>query len=177
MKKAPLLNHYQTWLDDFTRINLWHGLCQQKIEHWHKLTITSGQQEDGSTSIIVIPQRLLQVIRTEQVVDYNIIPQLIKHIDYPLLPGVLFSECCRLGKRKLAEQLKMLFRLHTQPEMRHALILLCWCDFTTGSDLDEWYSLHLSNADELKQWISARQKTYRGLAALTKDYIDATRPL
>jgi hypothetical protein len=104
-------------------------------------------------------------------------PQLIKHIDYPLLPGVLFSECCRLGKRKLAEQLKMLFRLHTQPEMRHALILLCWCDFTTGSDLDEWYSLHLSNADELKQWISARQKTYRELAALTKDYIDATRPL
>ncbi|MEI7125677.1 secretoglobin family protein [Pectobacterium versatile] len=166
MKKAPLLNHYQTWLDDFTRINLWHGLCQQKIEHWHKLTITSGQQEDGSTSIIVIPQCLLQVIRTEQVVDCNIIPQLIKH-----------SECCRLGKRKLAEQLKMLFRLHTQPEMRHALILLCWCDLTTGSDLDEWYSLHLSNADELKQWVSARQKAYRGLAMLTKDYIDATRPL
>ncbi|MBT9186123.1 secretoglobin family protein [Pectobacterium carotovorum subsp. carotovorum] len=177
MKKTPLLNHYQTWLDDFTRLNLCHGLFQQSITLWHKLTIASCQQEDGSISVIVIPQCLLQVIRTEQVVDCNIIPQLIKHIDYPLLPGVLFSECCRLGKRKLAEQLKMLFRLHTQVGMRHALILLCWCELTTGSDLDEWYSLHLPNADELKQWISARQKAYRGLATLTKDYIDATRPL
>ncbi|MDE8756767.1 secretoglobin family protein [Pectobacterium polaris] len=177
MKKAPLLNHYQTWLDDFTRINLWHGLCQQKIEQWHKLTIASGQQEDGSTSIIVIPQYLLQVIRTEQVVDCNITHKLIKHIDYPLLPGVLFSECCRLGKRRLAEQLKMLFRLHTQPGIRDALILLCWCELATGSELEEWYSLHLLDANELKQWILARQKAYRGLAALTKDYIDATRPL
>ncbi|EPD2609613.1 hypothetical protein ACR82Q_001268 [Yersinia enterocolitica] len=42
MKNIPLLNHYQAWLNDFTRINLFHGLCQQEIEHWHKLAITSG---------------------------------------------------------------------------------------------------------------------------------------
>ncbi|CQH22631.1 TPA: hypothetical protein ACPZMC_002838 [Yersinia enterocolitica] len=41
MKNIPLLNHYQAWLNDFTRINLFHGLCQQEIEHWHKLAITS----------------------------------------------------------------------------------------------------------------------------------------
>ncbi|WP_350316331.1 secretoglobin family protein [Pectobacterium aroidearum] len=177
MKKAPLLNHYQTWLDDFTRINLCHGLFQQAITQWHKLAVTSCQHEEGNTSVIVIPLCLLRIIRTHPIADCNITHQLIKHIDYPLLPGVLFSECCRLGKRRLAEQLKMLFRLHTQPEVRHALILLCWCELATGSDLEEWYSLHLLDVDELKQWILARQKVYRGLAVLTKDYIDATRPL
>lgn len=55
----------------------------------------------------------------------------------------------------------MLFRLHTQPEMRHALILLCWCDLITGSDLDEWYSLHLPDADELKVDISTTRKLPR----------------
>lgn len=41
MIHSILLNHYQTWLDDFTRVSLSHGLCQQHITQWHRLAITS----------------------------------------------------------------------------------------------------------------------------------------
>lgn len=49
---SPILNHYQTWLDDFTRISLWHGLCQQELTQWHRPCLTP----EGT--VIVIPQCL-----------------------------------------------------------------------------------------------------------------------
>lgn len=177
MKNIPLLNHYQAWLNDFTRINLFHGLCQQEIEHWHKLAITSCRSSGGMTSAIVVPQCLLQVTQTSQEEECTVIPRLNKRTDYSLLPGVLLSECYRLGKSRLAEQLQMLFRLHTQPGFRQTLTLLCWCELVAGRDLDEWYSLHLPLPDTLKQWMSEKQKSYRGLKTLTENYIRATRPM
>ncbi|MFV8907314.1 hypothetical protein ABQ333_18940 [Serratia fonticola] len=56
---SPLLNHYQAWLDDFTRISLWHGLCQQEFTQWHKLVMTSCHVSEGT--VIVIPQCLLRI--------------------------------------------------------------------------------------------------------------------
>lgn len=174
MKNIPLLNHYQAWLNDFTRINLCHGLCQQEIEHWHKLAVTSCRSPGG---VIVVPQYLLQVTQTSHEEECAVIPRLNKQTDYSLLPGVLLSECYRLGKSRLAEQLQMLFRLHTQPGSRQALTLLCWCELVSGRDLDEWYTLHLPLPDTLKQWMSEKQESYRGLKTLTEDYIRATRPM
>lgn len=177
MKNIPLLNHYQTWLNDFTRINLFHGLCQQEIEHWHKLAITSRHLSDDSVSVIVVPQCLLQVTQTSLEKTCAVIPRLNKHTDYSLLPGVLLSECYRLGKNKLAEQLQMLFRLHTQPGFRQTLTLLCWCDLVADCDWDEWYTLHLLLPDEQKKWVLEKQNSYQGLNALTENYIRATRPM
>lgn len=66
MNNSPLLNHYQAWLDDFTRVSLFHGLCQQHIIQWHRLAITASLMPDGSVTECVIPQCLLPVTRTDQ---------------------------------------------------------------------------------------------------------------
>ena len=177
MNNSPLLNHYQTWLDDFTRLNMFHGLCQQQITQWHQLAITSCITTGGHSVEIVIPECLLSIIRTRGLKSCAAIPRLTKQTDYSLLPGVLLSECYRLGKGRLAEQLKMLFRLNAQPGMRQTLTLLCWCELTTGEDMEEWYELHLSLPDTLKHWLATKQRAYRGLKAVTDDYIRATQPV
>ncbi|WP_261642251.1 hypothetical protein [Erwinia mallotivora] len=104
MIHSILLNHYQTWLDDFTRISLSHGLCQQHIAQWHRLAITTSPTLDDSVIEIVIPQCLLPIIRTTRLEPCTVDPGLTKHTDYTLLPGVLLSECYRLGKSRLADQ-------------------------------------------------------------------------
>lgn len=177
MNISPLLNQYQVWLDDFTRMSLFHGLCQQQLMQWHRLVITPLKVPKGVTTGIVIPKSLLQITRTgclESCIDS---PKLTKHIDYSLLPGVLISECYRLEKSRLAEQLQMLFRLHLQPGVRQVLTLLCWCELITGKDMGEWYELHLLLPESLQQWSTKKQKSYRGLKALSDEYILATRPL
>ncbi|CVF46325.1 secretoglobin family protein [Serratia sp. CY32780] len=177
MIHSILLNHYQTWLDDFTHISLSHGLCQQHITQWHRLAITTSPTLDGSVIEIVIPQRLLPITRTVRLESCTVDPGLTKNTDYTLLPGVLLSECYRLGKSRLADQLQMLLRLHVQPGMRQTLTLLCWCELATGKDMREWYALHLQLPEMLRQWLTIKQRAYRGLKTLTEDYIRATRPL
>lgn len=114
MNNSPLLNHYQAWLDDFTRVSLFHGLCQQHISQWHRLAITACPMPGSSVTEVVIPQCLLPVTRTGRLGSCTSAPGLTKHTDYALLPGVLLSECYRLGKSRLANQLQMLFRLNVQ---------------------------------------------------------------
>ena len=177
MNNSPLLNHYQVWLDDFTRVSLLHGSCQQHITQWHRLAITACPMPESSETEVVIPHCLLPVTRTDQLESCSAAPGLTKHTDYSLLPGVLLSECYRLGKSRLADQLQMLFRLHVQPGIRQTLTLLCWCELVTGKDMKEWYELHLSLPDTLKQWLAIKQRTYRGHKALTDDYILVTRPV
>ena len=177
MNNSPLLNHYQAWLDDFTRVSLFHGLCQQHISQWHRLAITACPMPGSSVTEVVIPQCLLPVTRTGRLGSCTSAPGLTKHTDYALLPGVLLSECYRLGKSRLANQLQMLFRLNVQPGMRQALTLLCWCALATGKDMEEWYALHLPQPDTLTQWLAVKQRAYRGLKTLTDGYIRATQPM
>lgn len=171
---SPLLHHYQAWLDDFTRINLWHGLCQQELMQWHRLTMTPCNLPEGH--IIVIPRCLLQITHSPGVEECTVVPRITKQTDWPLLSGVLLSECYRLEKGMLAEQLQMLFRLHS-PGIRQALTLLCWCELVRGLDMSEWTTLHLLHPDALEQWLAAKQKAYQGLTTLTEGYHRAARPL
>ncbi|AUQ41077.1 secretoglobin family protein [Yersinia ruckeri] len=170
---SPLLHHYQTWLDDFTRISLWHGLCQQELTQWHRLALTSCHIPEGS--VIVIPQCLLQITHSPGVEACAIVTKITKQTDWPLLAGVLLSECYRLKQGTLAEQLQMLFRLYS-PAIRQALTLLCWCELVMGLDMSEWYTLHLLHPDTVAQWLAAKQKAYEGLTTLIEGYSRATRP-
>ncbi|OVZ79001.1 secretoglobin family protein [Yersinia kristensenii] len=170
---SPILNHYQTWLDDFTRISLWHGLCQQALTQWHRLAMTSCLTPEGT--VIVIPQCLLQITHSPGIDACAIVTKITKQTDWPLLSGVLLSECYRLEKRTLAEQLQMLFRSHS-PAIRQALTLLCWCELVTGPDMSEWYTLHLRLPDALNQWLAAKQKAYRGLTTMIEGYNRAAQP-
>lgn len=61
MNNSPLLNHYQAWLDDFTRVSLFHGLCQKHISQWHRLAITACPMPGSSVTEVVIPQCLLRL--------------------------------------------------------------------------------------------------------------------
>ncbi|WP_337261398.1 MULTISPECIES: secretoglobin family protein [unclassified Serratia (in: enterobacteria)] len=169
---SPLLQHYQAWLGDFTRVSLWHGLCQQELKQWHRLALTSCPEG----SVIVIPQCLLQITHSPGVEACAIAPKITKQTDWSLLPGVLLSECYRLERGTLAEQLQMLFRLHS-PAIRQALTLLCWCELVVGLEMSEWTTLHLLSPDALAQWLAVKQKAYRGLTTLTERYGRAARPL
>lgn len=169
---SPLLHQYQTWLDDFTRVSLCHGLCQQELAHWHRLALTSCPEG----SVIVIPQCLLQITHSPGVDACAIVPKITKQTDWPLLSGVLLSECYRLERGILAEQLQMLFRLHSLA-IRHALTLLCWCELVMGLEMSEWMTLHLLPPEALNQWLAAKQKSYGGLTTLTEGYHHAARPL
>ncbi|AJK17464.1 MULTISPECIES: hypothetical protein [Yersinia pseudotuberculosis complex] len=115
---SPLLRHYQTWLDDFTRISLWHGLCQQELTQWHRLAMTSRLTPEGT--VIVIPQCLLQITHSPDVDACTVVPKITKQTEWPRLSGVLLSECYHLEKGTLAEQLQRVFRLHS-PTIRQAL--------------------------------------------------------
>ncbi|HEN3334198.1 TPA: secretoglobin family protein [Yersinia enterocolitica] len=150
---SPILNHYQTWLDDFTRISLWHGLCQQELTQWHRLAMTSCLTPEGT--VIVIPQCLLQITYSPGVDACAVVPKITKQTDWPLLSGVLLNECYRLEKGTLAEQLQMMFRLHA-PTIQQALTLLFWCELVIGSVMSERYTLHLRLPDTLSQWLAAK---------------------
>ncbi|MGM7970781.1 hypothetical protein ACS77P_07995 [Yersinia enterocolitica] len=91
---SPILNHYQTWLDGFTRISLWHGLCQQELTQWRRLAMTSCFTPEGT--VIVIPQCLLQITHSSGVDACSVAPKITKQTDWPLLSGVLLNECYRL---------------------------------------------------------------------------------
>ncbi|MEY8710521.1 secretoglobin family protein [Mangrovibacter phragmitis] len=175
MITPPLLNHYQAWLDDFTRINLAHGLCQPEIKHWHKLTMTTCRPLNGLASSLVIPHFLLSVTQTPVTDNPTGQTQITKYADYPLLPGILLSECARQGLLSLTKQLKSAFWLNTAFGMRESLTLLCWCELAKDSDASEW-CIPCLQPEELQQWICDSQEKHPGLSRLTGAYLHAIKP-
>ncbi|APG17007.1 hypothetical protein A3780_05315 [Kosakonia radicincitans] len=175
MKNNQLLNHYQDWLDDFTRINFAHDLCQPEIKRWHRLAMTTCRPHNGLSSSLVFPPFLLSVTLTPVADNQPQQAQIIKYADYPLLPGVLLSECTRLGLLSLVKQLKSAFWLNTAPAMRESLTLLCWCELTKNSDASEW-CIPCLQPEGLQQWISDSQEKHPGLSRLTGAYLHAIKP-
>ncbi len=175
MKNKSLLNHYQAWLDDFTWANIAHGLCQPEIKRWHKLAMTRCRSLNGLPSSLVIPHFLLSVTQTPVTDNPPELAQIIKCTDSPLLPGVLLSECARLGLISLAKQLKSAFWLNTAPGIRESLTLLCWCELAKNSDASEW-CIPCLQPEELPQWICDSQEKHPGLSRLTGAYLHAIKP-
>ena len=177
MNSTIFTAHCQAWLDDLTRLQVTHGLCQPEIKKWHRLTVTSCSLPNGLTGLLIIPQFLLTVTQAACVEEESVAGRIIKRAEGPALAGMLRSECYRLGLSALAEQLSLLFRQYPQPGIRESLMLLCWCELVKGIEPEAWYALHLLLPATLKKWINTRQKEFNGLSALTEDYICATRPL
>jgi hypothetical protein len=175
MITTPLLNHYQAWLDDFTRANLTHGLCQPEIKHWHTLAMTTCRPLNGLASSLVIPHFLLSVTQTPVTDTQPQQAQITKCTDYPLLPGVLLSECFRLGLFRLAEQLRTIFWLNTAPGMRESLTLLCWCELAKNSAASGW-CIPCLQPEGLQHWITDSQEKHPGLGEFTDAYLRALKP-
>lgn len=175
MKNKSLLNHYQAWLDDFTWANIAHGLCQPEIKRWHKLTMTTCRPLNGLASSLVIPHFLISATQTLVTDNPTEQTQITKDADYPLLPGVLLSECTRLGLLNLAKQLRSAFWLNTAPGMRESLTLLCWCELAKNSAASGW-CIPCLQSEGLQQWISDSQEKHPGLGEFTDAYLRALKP-
>lgn len=58
---TPLVEVYQRWLNDHTRLAVRYGISTRKTHHWHTLTTTGITLADGRRVAIVVPSCLLPV--------------------------------------------------------------------------------------------------------------------
>ncbi|EAA3086272.1 malate transporter [Salmonella enterica] len=166
-----LLNHYQACLDDYTRPAVLHGQCQQGINHWHKLAMVPCKLPGGDLAELVIPERLQRVLTIPTTAPITTVQVINKDMMYLLLPGVLISECERLGMRRLSNKLVSLFQQFNSPGVKECLTLLCWSELATSINHDEWNELHRLQAEALMRWIDEKLQTLWELQPQIEDYV------
>lgn len=88
-----------------------------------------------------------------------------------MLPGVLLSECERLGMRRLSNKLQSLFQQFRGPGIKERLTLLCWSELATGIDHNEWKELHRLSTESLISWTDQKLQTLWGLQPQIEDYV------
>ncbi|EDS5482495.1 hypothetical protein PY829_003840 [Salmonella enterica] len=94
---TPLVEVYQHWLNDQTRLAVHYGISTRKTHHWHTLTTTGITLADGQRVVIVVPACLLSALsavnNAGSHVDVPVLVDMNSLRSYPLLPGILLSEC------------------------------------------------------------------------------------
>lgn len=115
-----LLRYYQTWLMDFSKLTVRHGICHPNICIYHNLTVGRLYFPGKEPVIAIVPQRLQKIIygkSTEASLfslddDVNISLCVHEHLlaHHPMLAGILLSECVRLKQRPLVRKLVSLFQ-------------------------------------------------------------------
>ncbi|EAO2686679.1 malate transporter [Salmonella enterica] len=166
-----LLNHYQACLDDYTRPAVLHGQCQQGINRWHKLAMVPCKLPGGDLAELVIPERLQHVLNIPTTAPITAAQGINKSLMPLLLPGVLISECERLGMRSLSNKLQSLFQQFRVAGIRERLTLLCWSELATSINHDEWNELHRLQAEALMRWIDEKLHPFWGLQSEIEDYV------
>ncbi|EDU6485777.1 malate transporter [Salmonella enterica subsp. enterica serovar Gaminara] len=166
-----LLNHYQTCLDDYTRPAVLHGQCQQGINRWHKLAMVPCKLPGGDLAELVIPERLQRVLTIPTTAPITTVQVINKDMMYLLQPGVLISECERLGMRRLSNKLQSLFQQFKGPGIRERLTLLCWAELATDIDHNEWKELHRLSSESLIAWTDQKLQTFWALQSQIEDYV------
>lgn len=74
---------------------------------------------------LLIPERLQRVLNIPTTAPITVAQDINKNLMPLLLPGVLLSECERLGMRRLSNKLQSLFQQFRGPRFRERLMLLC----------------------------------------------------
>ncbi|EOI5999107.1 hypothetical protein [Salmonella enterica] len=166
-----LLNQYQVCLNDFTRPVIIHGQCQPEIIRWHKLAMVPCTLPGGELAELVIPERLLRILNISTIASMTAAQDINTGLMSLLLPGVLLSECERLGMRRLSNKLQSLFQQFRGPGIRERLTLLCWAELATDIDHNEWKELHRLQAETLMRWIDEKLQAFRGLQSQIEDYV------
>ncbi|EHX6162025.1 malate transporter [Salmonella enterica subsp. enterica serovar Canada] len=166
-----LLNHYQTCLDDYTHPAVLHGQCQPEIIRWHTLAIVPCTLPGGDLAELVIPKRLLRILNIPTTAPMTAAQDINTGLMSLLLPGVLLSECERLGMRRLSNKLQSLFQQFRGPGIRERLTLLCWAELATDIDHNEWKELHRLSTESLIAWTDQKLQTLWGLQPQIEDYV------
>ncbi|EDS7008701.1 hypothetical protein I4R72_002929 [Salmonella enterica] len=172
---TPLVEVYQRWLNDHTRLAVRYGISTRKTHQWHTLTTTGITLADGRRVAMVVPSCLLSVSpgvrasRNEGTV--SVLADISSLRAYPQLPGILLSECIRLRLDGLHDGLEQVFSRLKEPGLRESLTLLCWYELVNGLQNSDWLCLPGLSGQEMKAWVETRLSQYPLLYRVVDEYV------
>ncbi|EEM9677250.1 hypothetical protein Q6X62_005032 [Salmonella enterica] len=172
---TPLVEVYQRWLNDQTRLAVRYGISTRKTHRWHTLTTTGIMLADGRRVAMVVPACLLSVspgVRepgNEGVV--SVLADITSLRSYPQLPGILLSECIRLRLDGLHDCLERVFSRLREPGLRESLTLLCWYELVNGLQNSDWLCLPGLSEQKVKTWVVTRLSQYSSLYGVVDEYV------
>ncbi|EAA6844227.1 hypothetical protein LA535_004631 [Salmonella enterica] len=172
---TPLVEVYQRWLNDQTRLAVRYGISTRKTHTWHILTTTGMTLADGRQVTMVVPSCLLSVSPTvREPGNEGTVPVLVDMNSlrsYPQLPGILLSECIRLRLDGLYNCLERVFCRLGEPGLRESLTLLCWYELVNGLQNSDWLYLPELSEQEVKTWVEAWLTQYPFLYRVVDEYV------
>ncbi|ECA4570210.1 hypothetical protein ELL97_00810 [Salmonella enterica subsp. enterica serovar Muenchen] len=172
---TPLVEVYQRWLNDHTRLAVRYGISTRKTHAWHTLTTTGIMLADGRQVTMVVPSCLLSVSPTMNNagshVDVPVLVDMNSLRTYPQLPGILLSECVRLRLDGLHNCLEQVFSRLKEPGLRESLTLLCWYELVNGLQNSDWLYLPGLSEQEVKKWLETRLAQYPLLYSVADEYV------
>ncbi len=172
---TPLVEVYQRWLDDQTRLAIRYGISTRKTHHWHTLTTTGITLADGRRVTMVVPACLLSVSpavnNAGSHVDVPVLVDMNSLRSYPQLPGILLSECIRLRPDGLHDCLERVFSRLRELGLRESLTLLCWYELVNGLQNSDWLYLPELSEQEVKAWVETRLSQYPLLYRVVDEYV------
>ncbi|EAM9431113.1 TPA_asm: hypothetical protein G0G78_23875 [Salmonella enterica] len=172
---TPLVEVYQRWLNDQTRLAVRYGISTRKTHHWHTLTTTGITLADGRQVTMVVPSCLLSVSpamnNAGSHVDVPVVVDINSLRTYPQLPGILLSECVRLRLDGLHNCLEQVFSRLKGPGLRESLTLLCWYELVDGLQNSDWQYLPGLSEQEVKTWVETRLSRYPLLHRIVDEYV------
>ncbi|HCM8928412.1 TPA: hypothetical protein N5H07_005460 [Salmonella enterica subsp. enterica serovar Paratyphi B] len=172
---TPLVEVYQRWLNDQTRLAVRYGISTRKIHHWHTLTTTGITLADGRRVVMVVPACLLSALPTVNNagshVDVPVLVDMNSLRSYPQLPGILLSECIRLRPDGLHNCLEQVFCRLREPGLRESLTLLGWYELVNGLQNSDWLYLPELSEQEVKKWLETRLAQYPLLYRVVDEYV------
>ncbi|EDY2188745.1 hypothetical protein GTE46_005423 [Salmonella enterica subsp. enterica] len=170
-----LVEVYQRWLNDHTRLAVRYGISTRKTHHWHTLTTTGITLADGRRVAMVVPVCLLAVSpamnNAGSHVDVPVLVDMNSLRSYPQLPGILLSECIRLRPDGLHDCLEQVFSHLRKPGLREFLTLLCWYELVNGLQNNDWLYLPGLSEQEVKTWGETRLSQYPLLYRVVDEYV------
>ncbi|EAQ7979868.1 hypothetical protein D6N97_22720 [Salmonella enterica] len=172
---TPLVEVYQRWLNDHTRLAVRYGISTRKTHQWHTLTTTGITLADGRQVTMVAPSCLLSVSPTVREPgnegSVSVLADISSLRAYPQLPGILLSECVRLRLDGLYDGLEQVFRYLREPGLRESLTLLCWYELVNGRQDSNWLCLPGVSGQEMKAWVETRLSQYSSLYRVVDEYV------
>lgn len=170
-----LVEVYQRWLNDQTRLAVRYGFSTRKTHGWHTLTTSGITLADGQRVSMVVPSCLLPVSPTMNNTGSNVdVPVLVDMNSlrtYPQLPGILLSECVRLRLAGLFNCLERVFSRLKAPGLRESLTLLCWYELINGQQDCNWQDLVTLNEREVAAWLACHLAWYPLLHRMVDEYV------
>ncbi|EDU3767196.1 hypothetical protein HCE77_000606 [Salmonella enterica] len=172
---TPLVEVYQRWLNEQTRLAVRYGISTRKTHGWHTLTTSGIRLADGQRVSVVVPSCLLPVspgvAQTGNERVFSVVVDMNSLRTYPQLPGILLSECARLRLAGLFNCLERVFSCLKAAGLRESLTLLCWYELINDRRDGNWQDLVTLNEQEVAAWLARQLARYPLLHRMVDEYV------